>query len=316
MKKLCFVALLAALLLPVQFAAQGAAMITGSLSNFDVRYPQSLPNDLEIVIYGDGLQPADVVGTYSNPQWGQANSITGSINTDPTSPAFGLNCVIIRYVGPPIPGLVGQMRHFGVRLRIGVALAHQEVWWTLNGQRINRPCDPHVTWICTSQGWLVCIQNPTPANMYIYAMRHFLLSPSFPLPLLVQMNTNIQPQQFGATGWTFDQLPGGVRVLCIPPWCRIYVRVVVTQWRPIIFQVAARNVPEDIFPLQGDAMAPNPNDFNPQTGDGTMAILTSRATEDLGGRGDITGNGAINASDVSAVKINSGVASGDLGQTQ
>jgi hypothetical protein len=325
MKKLCFVALLAALLLPVPFTiaqtgSPGSVMITGSLANFDVRYPLPqfgpLPNDLEIVIYGDGLVPADVVGTYPNPQWGQASSITGGINSDPTSPAFGLDCVIIRYTGAQLPNLAGQLRHFGVRLRIGAAVAHQEVWWTFNGQRINRPAGPHVTWICTSRGWLVCIQNPNPFNIYIYGMRHFLLGPAAPLPLLVQLTTNIQPQQFGATDWTFDPLPGGVRVLCIPPWCRIYIRVVVTRWRPFVWQAGVRNVDENTFPLQGDAMAPNPNDFNPQTGDGTQIIFTGRATEDLGGIGDITGNGSINASDVSAVKINAGVASGDLGQTQ
>lgn len=47
-----------------QAVAAGVA-ITGHLANFDVRYPNSLPNDLEIVLYGDGLKTNSVFGTWS-----------------------------------------------------------------------------------------------------------------------------------------------------------------------------------------------------------------------------------------------------------
>lgn len=300
----------------MQHAQAAGAAISGSLANFDVRYPNSLPNDLEVVIYGVGLTTADVLGTYNNPFWGQANSVTPSVNNDPTSPAFGLDCIVIRWVGPPLPAQVGQMVHFGVRLRIGAAVAHQEVWWTINGQRILRPCDPHITWICTTQGWLVCIANPTNLPFYVYGLRYFPVPLSAPLPLLNQLNTNINPVQFGATGWTPVALPGNVRVLCIPPWCRIYIRVTITRWRPIVFQLAARDVDENIFPLNpptGPIQAPQPNDFNGTNG--TMNILTGRATEEF--PEDLNGDGVVGIPDFNLFRPRVGTTtSGDAGQTQ
>jgi hypothetical protein len=270
-----------------QSQATGVA-IAGNLANFDVRYPNSLPNDLEIVIYGAGLVPADVLSTFNNQFWGQAQAPVASVNNDPTSPAFGLDCITVRWVGPPLPAQVGQMLHFGVRLKVGRAVAHQEVWWTINGTRIARPCDPHVTWICSNGVWLICITNPTNVPFYVYGCRWFLAPLAGALPQLAQLNTNINPVAFGATGWTSLNLPQGP-VFCIQPWCRIYLRVPVVQWRPIVFQMAARNVPENVLPLPPLTNGPNPNDFDGTNG--TMTILTTRPTEEFAE--DINGDGGV-----------------------
>lgn len=271
--------------------------ISGNLANFDVRYPNSLPNDFEIIVYGAGLTAADVLSTFPNPQWGPANSITASVNNDPNSPAFGLDCITIRWVGPPLPALVGQMLHFGVRLRIGAAVAHQEAWWTINGVRILRPCDPHITWICSRTSWLICITNPTPQPMYIYGCRWFPVVTPFPFPQLAQLNTNINPTAFGAAGWTPVNPPIG-QVFCIQPWCRIYIKIPVITWRPIIFQIAARNVPDTVLPLPPGTTGPNPNDFDGDNG--TMAILTTRPTQEFAE--DINGDGAVGLPDFNSLR--------------
>jgi hypothetical protein len=290
--------------------APGAGVqIAGNLANFDVRYPASLPNDFEIVVYGPGLTAADVLSTYPNPQWGAATSITPSVNNDPTSPAFGLDCLTVRWAGPPLPALVGQMVHYGVRLRIGVAVAHQEAWWTINGQRILRPCDPHVTWTCTKNIWLITITNPTPVPMYIYGGRWFAPGTASPLPQLAQLNTNINPVQFGATGWTqlpFPPGPGGV--FCLQPWCRIFLRVPVVNWRPVVFQMAARNVDGLQFPLPPGTTGPSPNDFNGEQG--TMAILTTRPTEEFAE--DVNGDGIVGIPDFNLLRTGFGRQSRDL----
>ena len=288
--------------------ALGQVQIVGSLPNFDVRYPNSLPNDLEIVLYGDGITPASIINTYPNPQWGPASSITGSVNNDPTSPGFGLDCVVVRYSGSPLPSLAGQMLHFGVRLRIGTPIAHQEVWWTINGVRINRPCDPHVTWICTTNGWLVCVANPTNVPIYVYGCRFFQPATTASLPQLVQLNTNINPTAFGAPGWTPVPPPGTGPVFCIPGWCRIYFRVITTTWRPIVVQIAARNVPEQVLPLPPGTNGPNPNDFDGQNG--TMAILTVRPTQEF--REDINGDGSVGTPDFNMLRLRFGTQSVDV----
>ena len=298
--------------------ASAQVRIAGSLANFDVRYPNSLPNDLEIVLYGDGILPSDVLSTWNSSiplgtppiaaGWGFASSITGSVNNDPTSPGFGLNCIVVRYAGPPNPSAVGRLLHFGVRLRIGVAIAHQEVWWTINGVRIVRPCDPHITWICTRTGWLICVGNPTPFPIYIYGPRFFSPATTFPLPQLSQLNTFMNPSQFGAPGWTPLQLPGGVQVFCIQPWCRIYLRVVITTWRPPIFQVAARNMSAEQVPLPPGTNGPNPNDFDGQNG--TMAILTTRPTQEFAE--DINGDGVVAIPDFNMWRTRNGTVSEDL----
>jgi hypothetical protein len=144
-----------------------------------------------------------------------------------------------------------------------------------------RPCDPHISWICTHANWLVCIANPTPNPIYIYGCRWFQVPLSLALPTLDQLTTAIDPAQFGGQ-WTSVPPPAG-RVFCIPPWCRIYFRVSVDRWRPIIFQIAARNVPEEVLPLPtppGVTPVPDPSDWNGEQG--TMAILTTRATVEFG----------------------------------
>jgi hypothetical protein len=307
----------------INHALAAGVMITGSLANFDVRYPNSLPNDLEIVIYGTGLKTTDVVGTWNSSStivpgvgWGIASSITAGVGGDTNSPAFGLDCVTVTYSGAPRPDLVGQMVHFGVRLRIGAVLAHQEVWWTINGQRILRPCDTHITWICTTTGWLICIANPNPIPIYVYGPRYFEIAPAANLPLLSEMNTGISPQQFGAVDWVNLTVPGQAgavgRVFCIPAWCRTYLLVPVTRWRPIIFQIAARTVPESVLPLPTGTVGPNPNDFNGEQG--TMFIGTTRATEEFAE--DIDGNGAVGISDFNQLRSMFNQSSEDLGATQ
>ena len=309
-------ALFLGLSLLIGFTQRGSAQvqIMGSLANFDVRYPNSLPNDLEIVLYGAGLLTNCVQGTFFNAQWGAPVSITGSVNTDPTSPAFGLDCVVIRYAGPPLPGLVGQLRHFGVRLKIGCAVAHQEVWWTINGVRINRPCDPHITWICTTTGWLVCVANPTPVPFYVYGCRWFPVATNSALPLLVQLNTSITPTAFGSATWNPLQPPGPNRVFCIQPWCRIYFRIQVTRWRPVVFQMAARNVDETVLPLQatGTNPPPDPNDFDGQNG--TMVILTDRPTQEMAE--DLNADGGVGIPDFNRLRAAFGTTSQDATQTQ
>jgi hypothetical protein len=304
-----------AIVLLIGSAPRGRAagvQIFGNLANFDVRYPTSLPNDLEIIMYGDGLKTNDVQGVWINGQWGAPVSMTSSVNNDTNSPAFGLDCVVVRYAGPPLPAAVGQLLHFGVRLRVGAAVAHQEVWWTINGQRILRPCDPHISWICSTTGWLVCIANPTTQPIYIYGTRWFPIATGVPLPLLSQMPTAIQPQQFGAADWTLAPSPGGGRVFCIPAWCRIYIRIPVVRWRPVIFQIAARNVPESVLPLPTGTTGPNPNDWNGENG--TMTILTARPTQEF--PEDLNNDGAVGIPDFNAMRAVFGAQSEDQTQTQ
>jgi hypothetical protein len=303
------IGLFVAVVLSLAGNAVGAGVqISGSLANFDVRYPASLPNDLDIFIYGDGLTTNDVLSTYPNSQWGAASSITASVNNDPNSPAFGLDCIRVRYVGPPLPALVGQMLHFGVRLKPGAAVAHQEVWWTINGTPVQRPCDPHITWICSRTSWLICITNPTPAPIYIYGCRWFAPGAAAALPPLAALNTNINPVAFGATGWTAVNPPVG-QVFCIQPWCRIYIRVPVVTWRPIVFQIAARNVSAQQLPLPTGTTGPNPADIDPTGEFGTMAILTTRPTEEFAE--DINGDGAVGVPDFNALRARFGTVSQD-----
>jgi len=274
------------------------ARISGSLSNFDVRYPPSRPNDLDILLYGPGLTADDVISTFPNQDWGRGEVIEEGINQDPTSPAFGLECIRVRYSGTALPDRVGQMMHFGVRLRPGTEVAHQEVWWTLDGQPVVRPCDPQIRWICYRRWWIVCVVNPNPFPIYVYGCRWFPVPPGVPLPRLRDLQTRIPPAAFGQQ-WIPLPLPGGGRVFCIPPWCRIYLRIPVVRWRPIVFQIAARNTDED---LGHDLSAPNPNDFVLEGPDGqpagTMAILTARPTEEMAE--DLDGDSVVSFFDVFA----------------
>jgi hypothetical protein len=294
--------------------------IMGQLANFDVRYPPSLPNDLEIVVYGAGLKTNDVAGTWNSNtllggngvQWGTASSITGGVNNDTASPAFGLDFVSARYSGPARPAMVGQLCHFGVRLRIGAAVAHQEVWWTINGQRILRPDAPQIIWTCVTNGWLIGVANPTTQPIYVYGCRYFPVTNSVPLPLLSQLEKNINPVSFGATNWTALNLPGNQRVFTIPALTRIYLRVPSVNWRPIVFQIASRDVSESVLPLSGNAQAPNPNDWNGSNG--TTVILTTRPTQEFAE--DINNDGAVGIPDFNQLRTSFGATSEDRTQTQ
>jgi hypothetical protein len=99
-----------------------------------------------------------------------------------------------------------------------------------------------------------------------------------------------------------------VQVFCIPAWCRIYFKIPVITWRPIIFQVAARNVPDTVLPLPPNTTGPNPNDFDGQ--DGTMAILTTRPTEEFAE--DINGDGAVGVPDFNLLRPRIGTQSRDI----
>jgi hypothetical protein len=300
-------------------AAASGVRITGSLENIDVRYPNSLPNDIEIVLYGADLTTSDVVGTWNSSStgvpgvgWGPASSITSSVNTDAGSPAYGLTGVTVRYAGPPRPNLVGSMVHFGVRLRIGAVAEHREVWWTVNGQRILRPDAPQVSWHCTKNGWLISVYNPNPIPTYVYGPQWFPIATGSAPPLLNQMTTAIQPQQFGAAAWTPLPLPGGQRVYGIPPFAKFYLQVQVTRWRPIVFQIAGRTVPESVLPLPTGTTGPNPNDFNGEQG--TMFIGTTRATQEF--PEDFNGDGVVGIPDFNQLRSFYGSASEDASQTQ
>jgi len=304
--------------------ATAQARVTGTLGNFDVRFPPFLcPNDLEVVLYGNFRGPDDVRETWNTSillggvglDWGTASDIDFVENwtADPTSPGYGLDCIRVRWAGgmdaEKCQKLRGKLVHGGVRLRPGISPAHWEVWWTLNGERIAQGCDPHITWICTTKWWVICIANPTPAPFYVYAPRWFGLPATAPLPALSDLNTTLQPPTGAA--WQPIPLPGGARIHCIPPWCRIYLRVPVTSWRPIIFQVAVRNVDESVLQLR-DPLVPDPNDFVPEgeMGWGTMAITTTRPTLEFSA--DVDGDGAVGPTDVRQLQLQYRSVSPDL----
>lgn len=289
-----------------QLSAAGV-QLPGALASFDVRYPNSLPNDFEIYLYGDGLATNDVVGTHNNPHWGPANSLTASVNNDPTSPAFGLNCITIRWVGPPLPAQVGQMRTFGVRLRIGTAVAHSELWWTINGFRIQQPEAAQVIWHATKNGWLIEINNANTVPIYVYGARYFAPATNSSLPTLAQLTTAVNPATFGAAGWTTLALPGGVQVFEIPARAYIFLRVSSVPLRPVVFQIAGRNVSAATLPLPGGTTGPNPNDFNGT--DGTMTIQTTRAAQEFSE--DLTGDGAVGTPDFNQLRLRFGTTSQD-----
>jgi hypothetical protein len=276
---------------------------------------------LEITVYGDGLAVTDVIDTWDSnillgsppiaAGWGKASSIIASVNTDPTSPGYGLDCITIRYSGAPNQAAVNHLVHFGVRMRVGAAVAHQEVWWTINGQRILRPCDTHIVWICTTHGWLICIANPTPNPIYIYGLRYFQPSTTLALPLLSDLTTYVDPARFQGQ-WTNVPLPTspGVpapSVYCIPAWCRIYIRVSTTRWYPIVLQVAARNVSDSVLPLPQGTTGPNPNDWNGEQG--TMAIMSTRSNQEFGE--DLNGDGAVGIPDFNMLRTRFGQVSQD-----
>jgi hypothetical protein len=96
-------------------------------------------------------------------------------------------------------------------------------------------------------------------------------------------------------------------VFCLQPWCRIYLRVQTVTWRPIAFQVAARDVPESVLPLPAGTSGPNPNDFNGENG--TMVILTTRPTQEFAE--DLNNDGAIGVPDFNQLRSSFGAQSED-----
>ena len=298
-------------------SAQAGVQVQGGLGNFDVRYPGRdatgrLPNDIEIFLYGDGLKASDVTSTWNTNKklgdppvglcWGTGEVEELGVNEDPNSPAFGLDCIVVRYKGEPRPELVGKMVHLGVRLRRCVSVLHQEVRWTFDRDPnvFERPCDPHITWICTRDHIVVCVANPTPNPFYIYGCRWFPVPLGVTPPPLSALNLGLDPGQIGQQ-WNRVVLPGGRRTFCLPPWCRIYLRIPVVRWRPIIFQLAARNVDVDVLPLENDGVAPDPNDFRDlqESQQGTMAILTARSIQTF--PSDLNCDGSVDALDLRRV---------------
>jgi len=200
------------------------------------------------------------------------------------------------------------MLSFGVRLRIGAVVVHQELWWTINGQRIQRPDSVHVIWHATKNGWLIALNNPNPFPTYVYGTRFFAPATNSPLPTLAQLTTSMNPATFGATGWTSLALPGGAQVFCLQPWCSIYLRVPSVPLRPVVLQIAARDVTEAVLPLPVGTTGPNPSDFNGSNG--TMSIQTTRATQEFAE--DLNGDGAVGIPDFNLLRTRFGTISQDL----
>ena len=321
MKTYCphFAVLFTVLLLGLagQLSASGV-QLPGALANVDARYPNSLPNDFEFVLYGDGLTAASAVETWNTNnllgglgvQWGTAVSIVASVNSDTTSPAFGLDTVTIRWAGPPRPAMVGQMVNFGARVKIGAAVAHSELWWTINGTRIQRPENAQIIWHATKNGWLIELNNPNTVPIYVYGTRFFAPPTTSPLPTLTQLTSAINPVAFGAAGWTNLALPGGAQVFAIQAHDHFFLKVASASLRPVVFQFATRNVSNAEFTFQPAADGgPNPNDYFGGTNSGTMTIQTTRPTQEF--PEDLTGDGVVGIPDFNQLRSGFGKTSAD-----
>ncbi len=318
--------LLAAAVVLLSLNAWSQARTPGDLKNVDVRYPcfqdpggnMVYPNDIEIVIYApdfpvdyDGKPTAVVhtfdTGTDGTPGglgWGEGQVGPPQTVNDPASPFWGMRCLTIRWAGRPRPDLDGQMVHIGVHVAPNQPILGSEIWWTLDGGRIARPCDPHITWICSSKGWVICIENPSPLPIYIYGCRFFAVGGTAPLPTLPELRTDIAPERFEGQ-WV--RIPVPSPVTCIQPWCRIYVPIIVTTWRPVVFQIGARNAPLDEARAETAGSSfdqPDPNDPH------TMAILTGRAGTSFAG--DANGDGRVGTPDLAAVRGDFGKPNPDL----
>ncbi|MEL6328787.1 MAG: hypothetical protein AAFR38_03930 [Planctomycetota bacterium] len=300
----------------------------GSLENADVRYPPSLPNDVEIVLYGPDLS-ADAVRRVWNTdillrdpddpmnriglEWGLP-TIEEDIDLDPNSETFGMVCLTIRWQGPERPDLVGKMVHIGVTLRNGFVPVRSEIWWTRDGQRLNRPCDPRIRWFCWNDFWVICIENNTPRPFYLYGCRWFAPPVGATLPQLEQLTF----ENLENAPWTALPPPPSPfgPVFCLQPKCRIYLTIPVRRWRPVIFQWAARNTPE---PLQFPLDVPEPRDWlpdpsgNPDGGLGTVFIGQSRAVQTF--QSDLNGDGIVNILDVGPLRQEFDMISQDVGGT-
>jgi len=300
--------------------------VPNALINTDIKYPcfrdqssgqQFYPNDVEMVFYGPELRTNDVIWTWntSNPlypirlNWGFP-TVSEQLNyndpNNPANPANGMNCVIIRWSGPQRPELgppsgpgLGQYVHVGVQFNPTAGIVQSEIWWTVNGVRVSSACDPKITFICARSTTTICIENPYGFPMYIYGCRFF-----FPttLPRLNDLVTSINPTIFGAAGWT--RLPPPAPVICLQPWCRIYMRVPgPTVWRPVVFQIAA-SITADVQP--GPDGGPNPLDPN-TVAIGTLRNGVIRAT-------DGNGDGVVGTPDIGLMRQELGLQNPDLVQ--
>jgi hypothetical protein len=296
-------------------SALGQPRMPNELYNIDTKYPCFrdvttgqifYPNDIEIVCYGPELRTNDLVWTWdtSNPfypvrlNWGFP-TVTEVLNyndtNNPANPANGMNCVSIRWAGPPHPELgpftgpgLGQYVHIGYQFKPTAGVVHREIWWTVDGVRVTSACDPKTQFICSRSSTTICIENPYPFRIYIYGCRFFLPTT---LPRLNDLVTGINPANFGApNGWT--AVPPQVPVLCLQPWCRIYMRIPgPVVWRPVVFQIAASLTLDVQLPPGG---GPNPQDTN------TVSILTLRSG--VIRRADNDGDGIVGSSDIPALQ--------------
>jgi hypothetical protein len=225
---------------------------------------------------------------------------------NPANPANGMNCVTIRWAGPARPGLgpfpgpfgLGQLVHIGVHFKPTAGIVHCEIWWTVNGVRVTSACDPKINFICARTTTTVCIENPYGVPMYIYGCRFF--QPTTALPRLNDLVTSINPSSFGAAGWI--AVPPPVPVICLQPWCRIYMKIPgPTVWRPVVFQIAA-SISADVRPLPGGG--PNVEDTN------TVSIVTLRAG--VIRASDADGDGIVGTADIATMRQEFGLQNPDL----
>jgi len=303
----------------------------GTIENADIRYPPAQPDCLDLVFYGPDLDEDCVRSVwntdnllFSDPdlnepiglEWGPPSEIFVTTDNDPNSETFGLQCLVVRYKGPQRPDLVGRLVHVGASIFPGKPVVKTEIWWTRESptggpaERIQRPCDPRITWICRDDTWIVCIENNTPDPIYIYGCRFFGFPPGADVDILPQLDqltfNGLDPQEFG-TQWQSVQLPDqGIGLppgfYCIQPKCTLYLPIRVTRWFPVVFQIAARNSPDFLGdPFPGD-QGPNPADFafdsaqqNPDGGIGTIFIGQSRPS--LSFQSDLNGDGVVNIMD-------------------
>lgn len=310
--------------------APAHAQVSGAadLSNFDIRYPNIggvIPNDLDIRVYvDDDVSCDDVIWTFNTGNveqagppigrigWGQAVCDDEGILLNPNSPGFGLRCLRIRWFGPSRPSMVGECVHFGVHFRPGIDIKHQEITWTFNGQPVGQRCDPHIRWVWhhRTRTWVICIANPTDRPIYIWGGRWFVPRLDQPtalqvsLPNLDQLNTEMDPRQFGDDGWRpMPNLSPTVpfpRVICIPPWCRVYIRIQIPilVCRPIIFQIATTGTDPG-----------TPPQFVTRCDPLADIITTIRPTEQFI---DPDGDGGLGPRDLGPIRAQFGLVSQDL----
>jgi len=308
MKRLCLIAATSVAVVSTAPIALAQARTPGELKNIDIKYPcftdQSsgamfYPDDVEIVCYGPELRASDVVWTYNTGSAGSPSGLgwgPGQVSerldfNDPQNPAFpgnGMNCVSIRWAGAPRPDLEGKFVHIGVHFKPTSGAVHCEIWWTIDGVRITTACDPKLTYICSRTTITICIENPYSFPLYITGCRFFQPTTTA-LPRLEDLVTGLNPERFGGQ-WI--PAPAPAPVICLAPWCRIYVKLPgPVQWRPVVFQIAA-SVNAELRP--GSDGGPDPGDPF------TDVIMTGRSA--VIRQADANGDGVVGQSDLGAFR--------------